>query len=59
MKFLNMFNNKIGYDGAKAFSDTLKKNTSLEFIEFGHNRIRNKGLLSIGDGIAQNSNTHI
>jgi len=54
-----MFNNKIGYDGAKAFSDTLKKNTSLEFIEFGHNRIRNKGLLSIGDGIAQNSNTHI
>jgi hypothetical protein len=31
----------------------------LEFVEFGHNRIRNKGLLALGDGIAKNKNSAI
>lgn len=51
---MNLFNNKIGYDGAKALAETLKVNTSLEFLELGHNRIRNKGLLEIGDGLEKN-----
>lgn len=57
IKFLNLFNNKIGFDGAKAFGDTLQKNQSLEFIEFGHNRIRDKGLLQLADGIAKNKSS--
>lgn len=59
VRFLNLFNNKIGYDGAKAFANTFAKNNVLEFVEFGHNRIRNKGLLAIGDGIAANKNSKI
>lgn len=59
VKFLNLFNNKIGYDGALEFGKTLSTNSTLEFIEFGHNRIRNKGLLAIGEGISKNPNTSI
>ena len=51
---LNLFNNKIGYDGAKEFGNLLKVNTTLRIIELGHNRIRNKGLLVIGEGLSQN-----
>ena len=42
LKALNVFNNKIGFDGAKMFGTTLASNNTLEFIEFGHNRIRDK-----------------
>lgn len=59
VKFINLFNNKIGYDGAYAFSQTFAENNTLEFVEFGHNRIRNKGLLAIADGIAKNKNSAI
>lgn len=37
----------------------MKKNSTLEFIEFGHNRIRNKGLLALADGIKQNPNSQL
>lgn len=52
VKFLNLFNNKIGFDGAKTFASTLAVNNTLEFIEFGHNRIRDRGLIELGEGIA-------
>jgi len=59
IKYFNIFNNKIGYDGAMAFKDTLLVNSTLEFIEFGHNRIRSKGLLAIGEGISGNPTSNI
>lgn len=49
-----MFNNNIGYDGALAFAETLKVNKTLEFLELGHNRIRNKGIYKMAEGISAN-----
>lgn len=59
MKFLNLFNNGIGFDGAKAFAETFAENTVLEFVEFGHNRIRDRGLLELGEGIAKNKDSKV
>lgn len=60
VKFVNLFNNRISFDGAKAFADNvLPFNTVLEFIEIGHNRIRDKGLKAISDGIAKNPQSNI
>lgn len=59
VKFLNLFNNKIAFDGAKAFAECLAVNKVLEFIEFGHNRIRNKGLSELAKGIARNDSTNL
>jgi len=45
LKFLNLFNNKIGFDGAKSVAQNIILNhPTLECIELGHNRIRDKGL---------------
>lgn len=45
LKFINLFNNKIGFDGAKSVAQNIVLNSpSLECIELGHNRIRDKGL---------------
>lgn len=45
LKFLNLFNNKIGFDGAKSVAQKIVQNSpSLECLELGHNRIRDKGL---------------
>jgi len=59
LKFLNLFNNKIGYDGAKAFAETFSVNKTIEFVEFGHNRIRDKGLFELGEGLAKNSESKV
>jgi Ran GTPase-activating protein (RanGAP) involved in mRNA processing and transport len=52
LKSLNIFFNLIGFDGAKEFGQTLKVNNTLEFLDLGDNRIRNKGLLAIADGLS-------
>ncbi len=45
LKFLNVFNNKIGYDGAKSIAENVVRyHPKLEFLELGHNRIRDKGV---------------
>lgn len=49
---MNIFFNLIGFDGAKEFGQTLKVNNTLEFLDLGDNRIRNKGLLAIADGLS-------
>lgn len=41
----------IGYDGAKEFGETFKVNHTLEFVDLGDNRIRNKGLIVITEGL--------
>jgi len=51
---LNLFFNLIGFDGAKEFGKTFKINNTLEFIDLGNNRIRNKGLLAITEGLSEN-----
>jgi NLR family CARD domain-containing protein 3 len=58
LKYLNLFNNKIAYDGAKAVAENIVLNSpSLEFLELGHNRIRDKGLKAIGEAIVSNKQT--
>lgn len=60
VKFINLFNNKITFDGAKAFAENvLPFNTVLEFLEIGHNRIRDKGLKALTDGIVKNPQSNI
>lgn len=59
LKELNIFNNKIGYDAAKCFGDALAVNTTLTSIDFGHNRIRNKGLHAIAEGLSKNEQIHL
>lgn len=60
VKFINLFNNKITFDGAKAFAENvLPFNTVLEFLEIGHNRIRDKGLKAISNGIIKNPQSNI
>ncbi len=45
LKFLNVFNNKIGYDGAKSIAENVVRyHPNIEFLELGHNRIRDKGI---------------
>lgn len=47
LRYLNVFNNKIGYDGAKAIAENVvAHHPKLEFLELGHNRIRDKGYIS-------------
>lgn len=60
LKFINLFNNKITFDGAKAFAENvLPFNTVLEFLEIGHNRIRDKGLKALTDGLVKNPQSNI
>ena len=56
---LNIFNNVISYDGARSFAQTLSTNNTLEYIDFGHNRIRDSGLIELAKGIAKNPNSKI
>lgn len=49
-----MFNNKISFDGAQAFANLLEVNNVIEFLDLGHNRIRDKGMTSLGDSLSKN-----
>lgn len=51
MKSLNLFKNTFDVDGSRALREMLKVNKSIEFLEIGHNRIRQKGLEAISEGI--------
>jgi Ran GTPase-activating protein (RanGAP) involved in mRNA processing and transport len=37
----------------------LKVNTVLEFLDVGHNRLRNKGLVAITEGLTSNPNSNV
>jgi Ran GTPase-activating protein (RanGAP) involved in mRNA processing and transport len=54
LKHLNLYRNIIDVDGARSLGNLLKVNTSLEFIDVGHNRIRKTGLTAICDGVLAN-----
>ena len=46
-------------DGARALGRTLKVNSTLQFLDLGHNRIRITGLKAICDGILANPNSKL
>ena len=46
-------------DGARAIKELLKINNSLEFLDLGHNRIREKGIKAITDGLVENKNSNL
>ena len=56
---LNIFANTIDVDGARAFEKTLGVNSTLELIDFGHNRLRNEGLMAIAKGIHANKTSAV
>ena len=60
LKYLNVFNNKISYDGAKAIAENIVAvHPNLEFLEIGHNRIRDKGFSCIIKALLSNTNSKL
>lgn len=59
VKWINLFNNKIGFDGAKGFADLIEVNNTIEFLDLGHNRIRNKGITVLGESLAKNPSNNL
>lgn len=51
---LNLFHNICDVDGARAIAKALQKNSTLEFLDIGHNRVRITGLKAITQGILAN-----
>lgn len=59
LKGLNFFKNIIDVDGARAIGKLLQKNSTIEWLDIGHNRIRMKGLEAIQNGIVGASNSNL
>ncbi len=59
IKTLNLYRNVFDVDGARALGKALKTNSTLEFLDIGHNRIRLTGLKSIIDGIKANPTSKV
>ena len=59
IKSLNLYRNIFDVDGARALGNALKKNSTLEMIDIGHNRIRITGLSSIVQGILANATSKV
>lgn len=54
LRILNLFGNFIGIEGARFIAEALAKNTSLEDIDLGLNRMRPKGVFAIAQAMKQN-----
>lgn len=54
IKTLNLYRNIIDIDGARALKKVLEKNNSLEFLDLSFNRLREKGIIAITDGMKAN-----
>jgi hypothetical protein len=55
LRFLNLFNNKISFDGSKSVAQNiLLHHPTLECLDLGHNRIRDKGLKEVVDALVSN-----
>ena len=46
-------------DGARALGQALKANSTLQFLDIGHNRIRMTGLKAITEGVLANPNSKL
>ena len=51
IKELYLFDNSFGVEGARIIAEGLKGNSSLETLDIGLNRIRNKGAIAIAQSI--------
>ena len=56
---LSLYRNIFDVDGARALGIALKTNTSLKFLDIGHNSIRVTGLKSITEGILANPGSKV
>ncbi len=59
LKTLNLYRNKVDVDGARSLRDLLKVNKSIEFLDVGHNRLREKGITAITEGICANAESAV
>jgi Ran GTPase-activating protein (RanGAP) involved in mRNA processing and transport len=59
LKSLNLYRNLVDVDGARALKELLKVNKSIEFLDLGHNRLREKGIKAITDGICDNKESKL
>lgn len=56
---MNLFRNKVDVDGARSLREVLKVNCTLEFLDVGFNRLREKGIKALTDGICENANSKL
>mmetsp|Transcript_1067 Transcript_1067/g.1866 ORF Transcript_1067/g.1866 Transcript_1067/m.1866 type:complete len:277 (+) Transcript_1067:65-895(+) len=54
LRVLNLYNNKIGIEGAKRLADALKVNQNLEQLHLGYNHIGDKAAQILADSFAVN-----
>lgn len=54
-----MYRNKVDVDGARALRELLAHNSVLEFLDVGYNRLREKGIMALTDGITSNPTSSI
>lgn len=47
IRSLNLYRNSADVDGARAIGEALKVNCTLQFLDMGHNRLRQTGLKAI------------
>ena len=56
---LNLFRNLQDVDGLRSLSQILATNTTLKFIDFGFNRLKDEGLKNIAQNLAKNENSSL
>ncbi len=54
LRFLSLFNNNVDVDGARSLKTALAKNSVLQHLDLGYNRLRMKGLSALAEGIFSN-----
>lgn len=59
LRTLNLYRNKVDVDGARSLRELLRVNKSIEFLDIGHNRLREKGIKAITDGICENPHSNL
>ncbi len=59
LRHLNLYRNSVDVDGARALRELLKVNSTLQFLDVGFNRLREKGIKAITDGIAENPTSNL
>lgn len=52
-----MFGNNGDVDGARAIRDSLKVNNTLQYLDLGYNRLREKGCKAITEGFTSNKDS--
>lgn len=60
LQSLNLYDNKLGVEGARVLAEALSLNSSLQNLDIGCNRIRNKGMKAISEGLyGENSKSNL